>query len=237
MSTPPDDLPITARLRLDDGASRGAIMPTLAELKDMLGIAGLDATQDAAILSQFETTLAVVENYLGRGVAFGSVVQAFEPVETRNRRLMLHRFPVALVRSVTVDGVAVTGYRLFPASGILQFREDCGGGGHMRGGCANEPIVLVDYDGGYLDDAWPADLMDALMRAFFSRWNATGATGSSAEITSQAPIRSVTVDGSSVTWGDFQASAEKHGGGPVPNELLAVSAQLDPYRARLVTGV
>jgi len=45
------------------------------------------------------------------------------------------------------------------------------------------------------------------------------------------------VDGSNVTWADFQATALEHGAGPIPQELLGVSAILDPYRQRPVTGV
>lgn len=235
----PAQEPVTARVRARLAAAagaRGATMPTLDELKDMLGIPPGDTSLDDEILDGFATTMAVVEAYLGRGVAFAAQVQDFEPVESRNRRLMLFRFPVTEVRTVTVDGNAVTGWRLFKQSGILEWRDGCCP--HLaRIPCGAEPVVSVDYSGGYADDAWPADLMDAILRAFFARWHATGDTGNTADISSQGPIRNVNTDGSGVTFADHQATAEHSGAGPIPAELLAVSAQLDPYRQRLVTGV
>lgn len=230
----PDPRPITARIReqLAVGAgSRGATMPTLDEIKDMLGIPPGDTSLDDEITDGMAATIAIVEAYLGRGVVWGPELQLFEPVDSRNRRLMLFRFPVTEVREVTVDGTPVTGWRLFKASGILQWRDICP---YPYGG---EPVISVDYSGGYADDAWPPDLLDAILRAFFARWHATGDTGNSADMSSQGPIRTVGVDGSTVTWADHQATAEDSGAGPIPPELLGVSAMLDPYRQRMVTGV
>ena len=234
-----DPRPITERIRaqLAAGAgSRGATMPTLDELKDMLGIPPTETSLDDEITSGMAATIAIVERYLGRGVAFGAELQPFEPVDSRNPRLMLYRFPVTEVRSVLVDDQPVTGWRVFHASGILEWRHGCCPS-YYRGGCAPEPIITVDYSGGYADDAWPADLMDAILRAFFARWHATGDTGNSADMSSQGPIRTVGVDGSTVTWADHQATAAESGAGPIPAELLGVSAMLDPYRQRMVTGV
>ena len=177
----PDARPITARIRdqLAAGAgSRGATMPTLDEIKDMLGIPPGDTTLDDEITDGMAATIAIVEAYLGRGVVFAAQLQLFEPVDSRNRRLMLFRFPVTEVREVTVDGTPVTGWRLFKASGILQWRDGC----YFPHSCAAEPIISVDYSGGYADDAWPPDLMDAILRAFFARWHATGDTGNSADM-------------------------------------------------------
>lgn len=209
-------------------------MPTLDELKDMLGIPASDTSLDDEITAAFDATLAVVERYLGRGVQYvvGDVHQ-FEPVETRNRSLRLFRFPVEVVTEVLVDGQPTTGWRVLPMSGILEMGQGCG----FHHGCGAEPIVRVTYTAGYADTAWPADLMDAILRAFFTRWHATGDTGNTADASTQGPIRSVGVDGSTVTWADFQATALEHGAGPIPQELLGVSAMLDPYRERPVTGV
>jgi hypothetical protein len=231
-----DARPITERIRaqLDAGAgSRGATMPTLDELKDMLGIPPGDTSQDDEITDAFAATIAIVENYLGRGVAFAAVVQAFEPVETRNPRLMLFRFPVTEVRSVTVDGSTVTGWRVFHASGILEWRSGYG----PRGCYGAEPLVSVDYSGGYADDGWPEDLMDAILRAFFARWHATGDTGNMADASTRGAVTSMSVDGSSVAYGEPGVNAAEFGGKPWPPELQGVVAILEPYRQRSVTGV
>jgi hypothetical protein len=234
-----DTRPITRRIRERlEGAPQllRATMPTLDDLKEMLGIPPGDTSQDEAIESGFAATIAIVERYLGRGVAFvAGDVQAFEPVESRNRRLMLFRFPVATINSVQVDGQDLPGWRLFAQSGILEWRDGCClPSNHC---CGAEPVVTVNYDGGYADDNWPDDLMDAILRAFFARWHATGETGNTADMSSQGAIRTVAVDGSSVTWADHQATAQDYGAGPIPAELLGVSAILEPYRQRLVTGV
>lgn len=230
-----DPRPITERIRaqLSAGAgSRGATFPTLDELKDMLGIPPGDTTLDDEITDAFAATVAIVENYLGRGVALKDEVQPFEPVETRNPRLLLYRFPVQEVRSVTVDGGAVTGWRVFPASGILEWGRHCA----PRYCYGGEPLVSVDYTGGYPDDGWPADLMDAILRAFFARWHATGDTGNTADAGTR-PISSVSLDGSAVAFSEPGVNAAEYGGKPWPPELQGVVAILEPYRARSVTGV
>jgi hypothetical protein len=236
-----DRRPITERIRdlLTAGAaSRGATMPTLDELKDMLGIPPGDTTSDDEITSTMAATIAIVERYLGRGVVFGAEVQPFEPVDSRNARLMLYRFPVTEVRTVTVDGQPVTGWRVFPASGILEWRGGYGGGrGYGYCGCGPEPIITVDYSGGYADDAWPADLMDAILRAFFARWHATGDTGNTADMSTQGPITQIAVDGSSVMYGTPGVDAAEFGGKDWPAELQSVIPILEPYRQRVVTGV
>jgi len=208
-------------------------MPTLDELKDLLGIPPGDTSLDDEITDGFAATIAIVEAYLGRGVAFAAELQPFEPVDTRNPRLMLYRFPVTEVRAVLVDGSAVTGWRVFPASGILEWR----GRGCSYYPCTPEPLVSVDYSGGYADDAWPADLMDAILRAFFARWHATGDTGNMADASTRGAITSISVDGSAVAYGEPGVNAAEFGGKPWPPELQGVVAILEPYRQRSVTGV
>jgi len=233
-----DRRPITQRIReLTAGAgSRGATMPTLDEIKDMLGIPPGDTSLDDEITDAMAATIAIVERYLGRGVVYANELQAFEPVDSRNPRLLLYRFPVTEVRTVTVDAQLVTGWRLFPASGILEWGMGCGHY-YPHGHCGPEPIISVDYSGGYQDDAWPADLMDAIMRAFFARWRATGDTGNTADMSTQGPITQIAVDGSSVMYGTPGVNAAEFGGQPFPPELQGVVAILEPYRQRVVTGV
>jgi hypothetical protein len=120
--------------------------------------------------------------------------------------------------------------------GVLEWSEGCCHIPHQ--GWGRDPIIVVDYAGGYADDAWPADLLDAVMRVFYARWNASGGTGNAAQASGTgAAIRSVTVDGLTVQYGDALASLSGSDGGPVPPELAGVAALLEPYRMRLVTGV
>jgi hypothetical protein len=209
-------------------------MPTLDEIKDALGIPPSDTSLDQAIADAFAATIAIIEAYLGRGIAWGPMLQTFEPVDTRNPKLLLYRFPVTTVRTVTVDDALVEGWRVLSAQGVIEWR-----GPHYwpHTECGREPVVAIDYDGGYADDAWPADLMDAIMRAFYARWHATGDTGNTADISTGGAITSLSVDGSSIAFGEPGVNAAEFGGKPWPPELQGVVAILEPYRQRLVTGV
>ena len=228
------DKPLTQLVRA--AARATATFPTLAELKEMLGIPPGDTTQDEEIVANMAATIAIVEAYLGRGVAFATETQTFEPVDTRNPKLMLFRFPVSEVTTVTVDGAALTGWRVLKASGILEWFGVYGA--RFPHYTYNEaPVVEVAYSGGYPDDAFPPDLLDAILRAFSARWNATGKTGNVSDMSTGGPIKSVSVDGLAVSYGDLSASSQDFTGGPVPPELAGVVAMLEPYRQRFLTGV
>jgi hypothetical protein len=232
MSTPPPRVSLLALIAATPAATQ---FPTLDELKEMLGIPESDDTQDAAIISMMATTVSSVENYLGRGVRELAGVQIFEPVDTRNPKLMLYRRPVAEVRTVTVDGTIVTGWRLLPQSGILEW-DYHGFGRHYPRRCARDPIIEVDYTGGFPDDSWPPSLLAAVLRVFSFNWHASGSTGNVVDV-SAGGIKSVGVDGLQISYEFPNASASEFSGGPVPPELAGVFALLDPYRERLVTGV
>lgn len=226
---------ITARIRASRPSTR-ATMPTLDAIKDALGIPPSDTSLDQAITDAVAATIAIIEAYLGRGIAWGPMVQTFEPVDTRNAKLLLYRFPITEVRTVMVDDSPVPGWRVLKAQGVIEWRDGCG---HLwpHNVHGREPVVVVDYDGGYADDEWPADLMDAIMRAFYARWHATGDTGNTADIGTGGPVTSLSVDGSSVAFGEPGVNAAEFGGKPWPPELQSVVSILEPYRQRLVTGV
>jgi hypothetical protein len=224
----------TSLLAAIRAAPMTAPFPTLDELKEMLGIPANDTSQDADIASMVAATIAIVESYLGRGIQAFSGTQQFEPINTRNPKLLLFSFPVQIVRSVTADGAAVDGWRVLHSSGVLEWQGR--GCGYAWPACPErDPIVIVDYDGGYPDDAWPPDLLDAVLRVFSSKWQATGATGNVMDASAGGPIRSVAVDGLTVAYGDVNAAAAQMTGGPVPPELAGVVGLLEPYRQLLVT--
>jgi hypothetical protein len=214
-----------------------ASIPTIDEIKAALGIETGDASKDEAIQSMLDATIALIESYLGRGIAHAAVVEEFDPPENANPALLVFRFPIEVVNSVKQYGNALTGWRAYKTPGIVQWR-----GTHcaIRRACCDdmgEPVV-VDYVGGYADDAWPADLLEAVMRAFYIRWNATGGTGNLADVVN-APgnNRSVSVDGLTITRDSQMYAGEGFAGQAVPPELTSVAAMLEPYRSRIVTGI
>ena len=106
-----------------------------------------------------------------------------------------------------------------------------------RGCCENVPQVIIEYDGGYPDDAWPADLLDAVMRAFYGRWQSTDGTGNIATIAGGAANRSITIDGLTITRDAPSYAGTALAEQVLPPELAMDAAQLDPYRSRRVGGV
>lgn len=214
--------------------------PTVEAIKAMLGIAPEDTTKDAAIAQILAASLALIENYCGRTFEEGDYVEQFPPLDARDATLILSAYPVAVVRTVTRDdGITVTpltGWRLFAQSGMVRQESHghCWCHGHFR-----MAAVSVDYTGGFPPDAWPADLVDVLLRVFMARWNATGGTGNYAdEHTGAGAIKTVTVDGMTLAYdlGDAQAGASVTAG-EVPPDLAPYAAELARYRDLRVWGV
>jgi hypothetical protein len=231
--------PMTATLRDALTSAATHTFPSRDALKVLLGIDEDDDTQDAALAQTMATTIALIEAYLGRGIAYlPAAVHRFESLDARQQKLLLYRFPVASITSVTIEGAAVTGWRLFKSLGILQWRDFPWVGAVEYG---RDTVVEVTYAGGYPDNEWPADLLSAVVQAFQERWNATvGAVAvvGGATLAEAGPIKSLTVDGLAVTYADSGTTvAGEVSGGPIPAELNAVAALLDPYRQRMVLGV
>lgn len=214
-----------------------ASLPTLAEIKTALGIDASDTSKDAAITSLLAATIAIVETYLGRGIIRAAVVEEFPPPDNYDPALSLFRFPVDHVNSVTQEGAALAGFRVEKEPGIVRWRM---GNCFARRACCGElelPIV-VDYVGGYPDDNWPADLIEAVMRSFYGRWHATGGSGNLADaVQAGGPNRSVSVDGLTITRDAASYAGDAFSGQAVPPDLVGVAAMLEPYRSRIVTGV
>jgi len=214
-----------------------ASLPTVADIKKALGIPDADTSKDEAIESMLAATIALIETYLGRGIAQANEVQEFIPPDSRNPVLSVFRFPIQLVNSVTQEAATISGWRVYREAGQVKWKA---GACYMRRACCGEddPPVMVDYVGGYADDAWPADLAEAVMRAFYVRWNATGGTGNTADVVN-APgnNRSVSVDGLTITRDSQMWAGDAFGGVVVPPELTGVAAMLERYKVHTVTGV
>lgn len=214
-----------------------ASLQTVEEIKTALGIEASDVSKDAAIESMLEATIALIESYLGRGIISAPMLEEFEPPDNRNPSVLLYRFPVEIVNGVSQGAVTVNAWKVYKASGIVQWRA---GQCNVRRACCGEddlPLV-IDYVGGFAADAWPADLAEAVMRAFYIRWAATGGTGNLSEVVN-APgnNRSVSVDGLTITRDSQMYAGEGFAGQAVPPELTSIAASLEPYRSRIVTGV
>ena len=207
---------------------------TLEQVKQTLGIPVEDTSQDVSLTRSMGLTIAVIERYLGRGISFARTVQKFAPVETRNPKLLLYRFPIATVHGVLVDGVALpaSAYRVIEKQGVLQWRL----GEPSRWPAPSEsPAIEVDYEGGYPEEAWPPDLLEAVSRAFYLRWQAIA--GNIANPVPPGTVRSVTVDGLQVQYevrGDGMGALHDE---VIPPDIAHVAAKLEPYRVRLATGV
>jgi len=212
--------------------------PTLDEVKAKLGIDASDTSQDAAITQAVLSTIAIVESYLGRGIAnVQDGVQDFEPIDTRDKRLFLSRFPVQAVTSIDVDGspLSTGSWRVFARQGVIELGDGCC---HCfpRHGCERLPLIHVVYTAGYPDDAWPTDLLEAVLIAFYGRWPTVSATPPTPG--ASAPVRSWTSDGLSVVYADqFVGMGSRQDEDVIPPDLLSVAAILDPYRVRFLRGV
>jgi len=213
--------------------SATATFPTLDEIKAVLGIDPSDTTKDAQITSGVLATIAMIETYLGRGIKRETVIgERFEPIDTRDPKLFLWRFPVESVTEVRVEGAPVAGWRVYPRQGVLNM-----GTGHYAHACNDGPLTEVDYVGGYADDAWPPDLIEAVMRAFYGRWSvAFGAAGDAPSPAGR--VKSWTADGLSVSMTDPSIGmGSQEAGAVIPPDLANVAAMLDAYRVRFVRGV
>lgn len=207
--------------------------PTLDEIKEALEIDASDPSHDEAIEAMLASTITIIEGYLGRGIAFAHELEEFIPPESRLDVLLLRRYPVSSIQSVTLDGSPISDYWLYKSSGVVRWRNRHG----ARVPCESAGEIVCEYDGGYPDDAWPADLADAVMRAFYGRWQATEGSGNIASIVGGPGNRSISIDGLTITRDSASYAGSAFALQVIPPELANVAAQLDPYRARRVGGV
>src|SRR5262245_5916497 len=128
-----------------------ATFPTLDDIKEALGIE--DDDHDEALQSMLDSTVAMVENYLGRGIEYGPQVDEFDAPDSNNPALLLWRFPIDTVNSVSVDDAAIPAgnYRVQKRSGIVRWRHGCCVI-NWEACCHEAPRIVVDYIGGYPDD-------------------------------------------------------------------------------------
>ena len=210
-----------------------AAFPTLDQIKATLGIEGTD--QDAALTATMKGTLTLIEDYLGRGIVERTVTKRIAPIDARDSKLFLTLFPISDVDTITIDGSDVpTGWRVIGDQGIVELGHGCCWF-RPRDCCDHAPVIEITFTGGYPADCWPPSLLDAVMRAFYGRWNASGGDASGA--VAGGAVKSWSADGLSITMGDASAGLGTISGNTIPPDLINVAAQLDPYRLRLVRGI
>ena len=212
--------------------------PTIDLIKKLLGIDDADTSQDAAIEAILNACLAMIESYCGRTFQEGDYTEEFAPIDARDSYLMLRAWPVSTVATVTRDEQVLTGWRLYPSTGMLLQQE------HGRCWCHHwqhdhSASVIVEYTGGYPPDAWPADLVDILLRLFSVRWNGSGGNVTN-ETGAAGRIKGFTVDAMRIDYdvGDAAAGATQGvEAGEIPPDLAPFAAQLQPYVDQRVYGI
>ena len=225
--------------------------PTVDTIKILLGIDPTDTSKDAAIAVLLAACVAMLENYCSRTFQNGDYVEEFEPLSARDPTLMLSAWPVQTINSVTRDGVALTDYRLYPNTGMLRqwvngsiaYRPPGAGWSSWSWWwCGDHAAsIIVDYVGGYPDDAWPADLVGVLLSLFGARWRALGGDGNPAnDTTGRGAIKAFTVDATRIEYDLGDSSTGAVIGvetGEIPPDLAPFAAQLAPYVDQRIWGV
>jgi len=214
-----------------------ASLPTLEEIKTALGIDPSDTSKDAQIERTLAAVIDIIETYCGRGFKRQAEVEEFDPISSRDPVLMLFRFPVESVARVG-DGTQdfdANAYSVYKRSGMLRWANRYFPHYPL---CTDlrDRTITVEYTGGYADDEWPASVVEAVEGYFYWKWNQQGA-GTPANAAPAGAVKSASVDGLSITFGDaLGINVSALNGAVIPAGLESWAAQLDPYRARRAVG-
>ncbi len=126
---------------------------TLDYIKDWLGIEGND--QDDQILSAMKVTMAFVERYCNRLFEYRENHLELKLPKVR-KGFQLHLWPVS--GKVQANGVYAE-YTVDDWAGILWFKER-----------KHDDFTELRYNGGYMPDEWPADLLSVLLNSVKNQW-------------------------------------------------------------------
>lgn len=128
---------------------------TLSQVKTALGIAEEDTTQDAKLSLMIKGVSAKIEGFIGYPLERATYDEEIHAVNNR-QLLVLDHFPIQEVESITVNGQAVTDYRLIPSTskwgGV--YRGHGWTGDYYTRGFTHDIVsgayeILVTYDAGY----------------------------------------------------------------------------------------
>lgn len=191
--------------------------PTLQEIKDFIGIVGVD--DDAYLTVVREAVIDAIEQYCQRKFEKAADSDTFLELNFENH-VYVSRFPLDTVSLVEVNDSALTtdDYQLHQKTGLVLLDSKVTG------------KVKVDYNGGF--DPIPgtiSHLIYAAVKDAYSSKDADSSVGS---------VKSERVDGA-VTLAYFSpdASGEEMGSVRASNPLIARYAHaLDPYMSEKAVG-
>ncbi len=191
---------------------------TLADVKAILGIVG--TTYDAALTAAMPLITQRFEQYTRRGLARRVITDEMHRHERVSTRVYLWAFPVAVLTAITLDGVDadIQSFDLDAQTGIIESRA-----------LLHADRVVVDYTGGYAQDAVPIDLQHAYATAVGVQAavpDVSGASGTSA-------IRSIGLGGGALQVAFDTARSTLAGSYDVtgvPPDLMDYAGTLNYYR-------
>jgi uncharacterized phiE125 gp8 family phage protein len=137
-----------------------SLLASLADLKSELGISG--STQDTYLTDLLTQSSQTIETYLNRRIVSEVVSELFRDGELPTAdRLMLGRFPVTALASVTVDGVALSNtlYERDDRQGFVYRLDASGNRDYWQQGGVRK--IVVAYTAGYT--TVPADIERACL--------------------------------------------------------------------------
>jgi hypothetical protein len=199
----------------------------LAGAKARLNITG--TTQDVALQLALDATLAIVETYLDRKLAYATETAKF--YYQQGREVLINRYPLDLTVPVTATAaqggsIASNGFKVHHSSGAIVF-----------GNWAASDELSITYAGGF--KVYPPDLLVALWGVFDSVWPTVNGSSGGASTVAAGTIESVSiVDVGTIKFATgaaaASASASAAGAGLIPAAYLSI---LDRYRNHAPIGV
>lgn len=154
-------------------------LTVLSTVKEELGIAAQDNTNDAVLNKAIRRASGIVTEYCGQKFAQETVTETFRPEYPRGgcayqaTELLLRRRPVSSITSVTVDDAVkdASEYAINSTSGELTVLDSSG----YPSFWGVSKSVIVVYTAGYaLLDSLPDGIEDAVLTLIKDAWFAKG---------------------------------------------------------------
>lgn len=188
-----------------------AILPIL---RVRVGLAEDDTSKDAQLTLDFNTAVALAENYCDRKFDYKADAIEYFTYDS-DKTISLERYPVSAVTSVTTfeNEIVTPPIRFDRKSGVVYL---CG--------YANDAELTIEYSGGY--QVFPADLLQAFLLIFDGVYKGNGGTSSGGMPTGEVKAISVP-DVGRVEFATASGSGEAGAWGLIPDTATAI---LSTYR-------